>query len=356
LSVHDVAREAGVSIATVSRVLTGSRSVRPSSAEAVLAATARLGYRPNHLGRALRRQSAQAIGMIVPRVDNPFFPSVVQAAERYLRRHGYALLLSTCDDDPVIEGQRVEMLVDRHVDGLLISPCHVTESVAAIEEAGRHVPVLQLDRGTESFDGDFVAVDDEAGIRQVVAHLRGIGRQELAYIGADTRSWSGAHRVRAFRAAEPAVVEERILLGEFSQDWGMRAARQLLTAGNPPDAIVCGNDLIAIGVLMAATAMGVHIPEDLAVTGYDDIDMARMCQPPLTTMRQPIGELVRLAIETLLARLEEPRRSATRAFLQMSLVVRASTVGRGQGTAPVAVPTSVTHERDPVQRQNPRMV
>ena len=330
-SVHDVAREAGVSIATVSRVLTGSRSVRKASADAVLEAAAKLGYRPNHLGRALRRQSTQAIGMIVPRVDNPFFPSVVQAAERYLRSRGYALLLSTSDDDPVIEGQRVDMLLDRHVDGLLISPCHVAHSAAAIEEATGHVPIVQLDRGTNHYDGDFVAVDDSNGIWQLVTHVRETGRSDLAYIGGDISSWSGARRFNAFTDAAPAVSDDRILLGEFSEQWGYRGARRILSRDDPPDAIICGNDLIAIGVLTAAGELGVRIPEDLAVTGYDDIDLARICRPALTTMRQPVPELTRQAIDLLLARLEEPDRPATQAFLQTKLIVRASTAQANSG-------------------------
>ena len=324
-SVHDVAREAGVSIATVSRVLSGSRSVRPSSAEAVLQAAARLGYRPNQLGRALRRQATQAIGMIVPRVDNPFFPMVVQATERYLRRCGYALLLSTCDDDPGVESQRVEMLVDRRVDGLLISPCHVTASAAAVAEAARYIPVVELDQGTDGYEGDFVAVDDASGIRQVVAHVRAAGRRNLAYIGADASNWSGAQRLRAFADAEPGIGKDRVLLGEFSEEWGRRSARQLLSAADPPDALVCGNDLIALGAITAADELGARVPEDVMVTGYDDIDLARVCRPALTTVRQPIPELVRQAIDMLLARLDEPYRPATQAFLRTSLIVRAST-------------------------------
>jgi LacI family transcriptional regulator len=326
ISVHDVAREAGVSIATVSRVLTSSRSVREESADAVHEAVAKLGYRPNHLGRALRRQSTQAIGMIVPQVDNPFFPSVIQAAEQYLRSCGYALLLSTSGDDPAVEGQRVEMLVDRQVDGLLISPCHATQSAAAIEDAARRVPVVQLDRGTDGYFGDFVAVDDANGIQQLVAHVRAAGRRDLAYIGGDTSSWSGSHRLKAFTDAEPAAGDDRILLGEFSEQSGHDSALAILASGNPPDAIICGNDLIAIGVIAAADELGVGVPDDVAVTGYDDIALARMCRPALTTARQPIPELTRQAIDLLLARLEEPDRPGTHAFLRSKLIVRDSTL------------------------------
>ena len=158
-----------------------------------------------------------------------------------------------------------------------------------------------------------------------MTHVRETGRNDLAYIGGDISSWSGARRFNAFIDAAPGVSADRILLGEFSEQWGYRGARRILSQDDPPDAIICGNDLIAIGVLTAAGELGVRIPEDLAVTGYDDIDLARICRRALTTVRQPVPELTRQAIDLLLARLEEPARPATQAFLQTKLIVRAST-------------------------------
>jgi LacI family transcriptional regulator len=325
-SIRDVARLAGVSTATVSRVLTGARPVREESAAAVLAAVERLSYRPNQLGRALRRQSTQVVGMILPKVDNPFFPAVLQSSEQYLRNKGYALLLCTSDDDPAVEGQRVEMLVDRRVDGLLVSPCHRVRSATAIEDAARTVPVVELDRGTDGYTGDFVSVDDAAGIQQLVSHLRQTGRRALAFVGGEVTSYSGACRASAFERLEPAArSRKRILVGHFSEDWGYRAGHTLLSSADRPDAIVCGNDLIAIGVTFAAEELGVRIPEDVAVTGYDDIELARMCRPPLTTVRQPVIELTHRAIDLLIARLHDPDRPPRRVLLPTELVVRAST-------------------------------
>ena len=326
-SIRDVANAAGVSSATVSRVLTGARSVRTDSAKAVLTAVAELGYRPNQLGRSLRKQSTQVIGMIVPSVDNPFFPSVIQIAERRLRERGYALLLSTSDDDPEVEAERVEMLVDRQVDGLLISPCHRSASAAAVIDASRRVPLVQIDRAANGVDCDFVGVDDEEGIRLLVDHARRLGRRRIAYLGGDDRSWSGRERHTAFAKFArrwKSSFTDIIRLGEFSEAWGRVAANEVFALPSPPDAVVCGNDLIAIGVIEECERRGVRVPDDVVVSGYDDIGLASMYRPSLTTVRQPINELTERSIDLLLARAQDHDRAISRVLLGTELVVRQS--------------------------------
>jgi LacI family transcriptional regulator len=327
VSIQDVAQAAGVSSATVSRVLTGARSVRPESAAAVQAAVAQLNYRPNQLGRALRRQSTQVIGMVVPSIDNPFFPSVIQTVERNLRARGYALLLSTSEDDPQVEAERVEMLVDRQVDGLLISPCRRTESKPALVDAAARVPLVQFDRAIEGRSFDFVGVDDSQGIRSIVDLVTGIKPRRVAYLGGDVTNWSGNQRHAAF----VALAGERrrqlrtvVRLGEFSERWGHEAALELLSTRWPPDAFVCGNDLIAVGVVEACEELGLSVPGDVVVSGYDDIALSRMCRPPLTTVRQPVGELSARAVAMLLDRAHEPQRRSRRVLLRTDLVIRQS--------------------------------
>ena len=327
IGIQDVADAAGVSSATVSRVLTGARSVRPESAAAVHAAVAQLNYRPNQLGRALRRQSTQVIGMVVPSIDNPFFPSVIQTVERNLRARGYALLLSTSEDDPRVEAERVEMLVDRQVDGLLISPCRRTESRAAVVDAAARVPLVQLDRAIDGRALDFVGVDDAQGIRSIVDLVTAIAPGRVAYLGGDVANWSGNKRHAEF----VALAGERnrrlktvVRLGEFSEAWGHTTALDLLSGKRPPDAFVCGNDLIAVGVVEACEELGLKVPDDVVVSGYDDIALSRMCRPPLTTVRQPVGELSAKAVEMLLDRASDPRRKARRLVLHTDLVIRQS--------------------------------
>jgi LacI family transcriptional regulator len=327
VSIQDVARVAGVSSATVSRVLTGARSVRPDSAAAVHAAVAQLNYRPNQLGRALRRQTSLVIGMVVPSIDNPFFPAVIQTVERNLRERGYALLLSTSEDDPQVEAERVEMLVDRQVDGLLISPCRRSESKDAVVDAAGRVPLVQIDRAIDGRSIDFIGVDDAWGIASIVDLITDMKPRYVAYLGGKLTNWSGNARHAAFRA----LTSERrrhlrtvIRLGEFSEAWGHEAAIELLSSDKPPDAFVCGNDLIAVGVVEACEELGLNVPSDVVVSGYDDIPLARMCRPPLTTVRQPVDELSARAVELLLDRTREPRRRPRQVLLKTDLVIRNS--------------------------------
>jgi LacI family transcriptional regulator len=202
------------------------------------------------------------------------------------------------------------------------------DSGAAIASAQRLVPLVELDRNSDGFDGDFVGVDDAMGISQVVEHLRLGGRRDLAFIGSDETNFSGRARHEAFRrlnGPEDARHGRRELLGTFSEDWGYEAALEILGSASRPDAVVCANDLIAIGALRAAEELRLSVPDDVSISGYDDIDMARVCRPSLTTVRQPVAELTRTAVELLLARIADPERPATRLLLATTLVVRDST-------------------------------
>ena len=269
-SVHDAAAVVGLRVhrhrLTSAHRLAG-RYARPQPTPSSRPA-AKLGYRPNHLGRALRRQSTQAIGMIVlggwttrssrpsskrPRVPPQPRSTTVASSSPPTTIRSSKPSASTCCWTRTWTACSADV--------------HAAHSAAAIKEATGHAPVVQLDRGTHHYDGDFVAVDDSNGIWQLVTHVRETGRNDLADIGRDISSWSGARRFNAFTDAAPAVSADRILLGEFSEQWGHRGARRILSQGDPPDAVICGNDLIAIGVLTAAGELGVRIPEDLAVTG-----------------------------------------------------------------------------------------
>ncbi|MEU2775453.1 substrate-binding domain-containing protein, partial [Streptomyces sp. NPDC007162] len=198
-------------------------------------------------------------------------------------------------------------------------------SLPAVRRAAERVPLVQLDRSVGEEAYDFVGVDDSDGIRQLVGHLRALGKRDIAYVGGDRSNWSGAQRHSAFLAATDEHRPERVLLASFSETWGREAAEQLLTSPTPPDAIVCGNDLIAHGVIATATRLGLRVPHDLAVSGFDDITTATLVQPSLTTIRQPVRDLTTQATELLLARIDEPRRKARQLILPTRLIVRGST-------------------------------
>ncbi|OUE22501.1 Catabolite control protein A [Clavibacter michiganensis] len=322
VSIRDVAREAGVSTATVSRVLTGARGVRPASEAAVRDAASRLGYQPNALGRSLRRMSTSTVGVVVPRVDNPFFPAIIQRTEQLLHDHGLEMLLCTSSDDPVLESEKIGTLLGRQVDGLLVCSCDAKNSQHALDTAAQRVPVVQFDQCTDDWNGDFVGVDDAAGIAQSIEHLRRSGRRSIAYIGSRDSNSSGASRDRAFRALVPA--HRGIRLGDFSSAWGEEAAFSLLRQDDPPDSIVCGNDLIALGAIRAAVAMGIPVPRRLAVVGFDDIPMATMMRPELSTVRQPVADLAQEAVRMLTDRMSGRSDAAERLLLPTEFIRRAS--------------------------------
>ncbi|MGW4032742.1 LacI family DNA-binding transcriptional regulator [Streptomyces sp. NPDC004838] len=300
-TIQDVAKLAGVSTATVSRALSGSRPVGSDLARRVTEAARQLGYRHNTLAQALRTQRSHTIGMVVPQISNPFFPLLVEAVERRLQRDGVDLLLCDSHQDVEMEARRIRTLIDRQVDGIVISPLHITDSGPAIRAAAERVPVIQMDRRVEGLSGSWVGVDDAAGVGGLVDLLISEGRRRLVYVGSEFSSSSARDRAQTFETSlarhglEPAGPA---LLGTFEVSWGLSAAARLVaehgwdgpapvpgTRGGP-DGIVCGDDLIALGVLRGLSRAGVKVPDDVAVTGFDDITFAEIFDPPLTTMRQ----------------------------------------------------------------------
>ena len=301
-TIHDVAKLAGVSTATVSRVLSRSRAVHPESARKVLAAAEQLGYRYNAVARALRTHRSGTIGMLVPQISNPFFPALVESVERRLAREGLELFLCDSQRDADIEARRLRALVERQVDGVIISPYDFTESAPAVQALVGRLPVIQVDRRVEGALTDWVGVDDAAGFAQVVDHLVASGRRRLAFVSAELTNYSAQARLdavdRALRRHGLSPAQEP-LLGSFEVEWGLAAAGRIDLAA--VDGIVCGNDAIALGMLRGLRKAGVTVPDDVAVTGFDDISFAAISDPPLTTVRQEwdamADECVRLLLQ-----------------------------------------------------------
>ncbi|MDB4872752.1 MAG: transcriptional regulator, LacI family [Gemmatimonadales bacterium] len=326
VTIHEVAGRAGVSVATASRALSGRRKVTPSIAQQVRKAAKELGYRPNAVAQALRDQVTKTVGMVVPGISNPFFTAMVEAVEHRLQSSGRHLLLCDSQYDPDIEAGRLGALIERQVDGLIISPCDMVRSGPAVREAVRRVPLVQIDRYIEGSVSDWVGVDDDAALSLAVTHLVAAGAQSLAFVSSELTNSSARLRLAGFeRAARTAGAEVRgTLLGAFTIEWGFEAAERLARDGLP-DGIVCANDEIALGLLRRLRSMDVKVPEEVMVTGFDDTGYAAIFDPPLTTIRQPCEQLaedaLRLLDEARAARSRPPRRIA----ITPQLVVRATT-------------------------------
>lgn len=329
-TIRDVARHAGVSVATVSRVLTGSRKVSPELVVRVNDAARLLGYRHNAVARALRRGTTNTVGMIVPEIGNPFFPAIVEAVERHLQGTGRDLFLCDAQQDVAIERQRVLALVGRQVDGLIIVPVSATGSRSSLEEIVARTPVVQVDRYVEDYPADWVGVDDELGIGVAVDHVASLGAKNIVFVSATLDSSSALQRHVGFERAMRRLglrLDEPQLLGTFRAEWGRVAAIKILAGASLPDAVVCGNDEIAVGVLGEFRRRQVRVPEDVLVTGFDDIRFAALADPPLTTIRQPHEQLAAECIRLLDARMADAGTPVQRIAIAPSLVVRESTGG-----------------------------
>lgn len=311
VTLKDVASLSGCSVATVSRVMAGTRPVGEETAARVRAAAKTLGYVPNQIARSLRSRSTGTVGLVLPQITNPFYPSLVRELTHVLHGYGQAALLADSDDDPGVEADRIADLLGRRVDALLVVPVDERLSRPAVAEAAGRVPLVLLDRGCGPGVADLVAVDNAAGIALILHHLAVTGRHRPCFIGAAGTDSAAAERRAAFDAgvaahfpnAERAPVE----LGDFSVAWGRAAVDRLWPSR--PDAVVCANDLIAIGALQRLGELGADVPGEVAVTGFDDVPMASLTAPGLTTVRQPVRELAAEAAALLAKGLDTGRAS-----------------------------------------------
>jgi LacI family transcriptional regulator len=299
LTIRDVARQAGVSIASVSRVLSGSRGVRPETERAVLETVERLRYRPSHLGRSLSLRSTSSIGLVVPDIASAFFPLLIEAFERALDGAGLSLLLADARRDVAHETRSIMDLVERQVDGLVISPCDARRSRRAVAEARRSLPVVQVDRYCTT-GVPRVVTDPLETIRLAVDHLRERGYGTLAFVGGAGQASTAVDRERSFRRLVPEHRPAHVVTGAFTIEWGREAAALLSTRCPEVNGIVCANDLIAVGVIQGLRDLGRAVPGEVGVTGCDDTLYAAVTTPSLTTIAQPLDRMASVATDLIL--------------------------------------------------------
>lgn len=312
-------------MATASRALAGRDEVSPGTRRAVEDASRRLGYRRDGVAAALRTRTTGAIGIVVPQIADWFYPPMVASVEHELAKRQIGLLVGSSRDDVTLEADRLETLLRRRVDGLIVCPVDARGSAPALRSASRQVPTMQIDRHAVD-DLDFVGIDEAQGMAQIAQHIRAMGAETAIFIGSDPAVSSAQERADSFAAA--AKVEGITLLDtvdvldlEWQTDFtagqlfAERALEQQLA-----DAIVCVNDLLAFGVLSGLRAHGVRCPEDVLITGCnDDVPMAELMG--LTTIRTPMAEIGREATRLLLSDGRVPRHVR----LRPTLVVRETT-------------------------------
>jgi LacI family transcriptional regulator len=321
-TIRDVARLAGVSASTVSRALSIPEVVSPDTRARVRSAADQLGWAPNRAARGLSTGRTGNIGLVVPDLGNPFFPSVVKGVQASARAADVAVFLADTDENARAEAGLIRALA-RQVDGLVLcSPRAAVEELAAV---AHETPVVLVNRLVDGMSA--VAFDNAGGMKQAVAHLAALGHRRIAWVGGPASSWSDAERAGGLSAATGAQGLELVAVGHFPPhyDGGVAAADQVVASG--ATAVIAYNDLVAIGLLARLHARGISVPGDLSVVGIDDIAMSRMAHPALTTVRLPKQQAGRVAVELLLALLDEPEPQSvpTCSELPVELMVRGST-------------------------------
>src|SRR5919197_3137047 len=323
VTMEDVAREAGVSRALVSLVMRESPNVSEKRRTRVLAAAERLGYRPNAMARGLASRRTRTIGVLLNDLQNPFFAEMTEGIFEAADELDYRLLIGTGRRQPAGERRAVGSFFEHRSDGLLlVSPRLPLNEILAI---GRTTPTVVVARPLRAAHVDSITNDDQLGAALAVRHLAELGHRRIAHIDGGRGAGAAPRRTGYVREMKRLGLEPHVVPGEFTEAAGGRAAESLLLSDGVPTAVFAANDLVAAGALDRFEDAGLRIPHDLPIIGYDNTFLAALHHMSLTTIDQPRPEIGRLALRTLVERIDGGRTEAVHHRVEPSLVVRATT-------------------------------
>jgi len=326
VTIRDVASAAGVSVATVSRVLNGNGSVTGATRQSVQQAVARLAYVPDNAARSLSTRNTQCIGVLLPDLYGEFFSELIQGIDRAVRARGLHLILSCSHGDAADARAALDALRGR-VDGLLIMSPHLDDRILSASLRAS-VPTVLMNTHADVAGFSTINVDNYGGAGAMVRHLAGRGHRRIAHIAGPEDNVDAKGRLSGYLDALAELrrgVAPQVLRGDFSEESGYRAGRQIISLSERPDAVFAANDMMAVGCLYALSEAGIAVPDEIALAGFDDVPIARFVSPPLTTVRVRISELGELALERLATAIEAGEQDkVTRQTLRTELVVRAS--------------------------------
>ena len=349
-TLNDVARLAGVSTMTVSRVINDSGYISQETRARVNRAIAELGYMPNVLARQLRSKRTKTLALVVTDIANPFFTTIARGVEDAARARGYAVMFCNTDESEAEEIEYVRVLIQRRVDGVLLVPA--TDSSGSLQLLREHaLPVVVLDRHVRSALVDEVLTDSETGAYLAVRHLIDLGHRSIAILTGPATVSTAVDRVAGYRRALAeaglGAESEQILFGEFNEASGYEMTRRVLTAQPRPTAIFAGNNFIAFGAIQALRQAGVAIPDGISIVVFDDLPQGWVLDPFLTVVSQPAYEIGKQAAELMLERLTgDPPGEPRTIVLASELIVRRSTAPPRREVA-ATVPSLRAHMENP---------
>jgi len=327
-TITDVAKMAGVSITTVSHVINKTRFVSEELVERVNAAIDGLNYQPSALARSLRTKTSGTIGIVIPDNTNPFFAEVVRGIEDFYFEHGYSVFLCNSDGDSDKEYHHLKLLREKNVDGLiLVSAGDDRDSQELLEEGT--IPSVIIDREVNNLHTDSVLIDNFRGGYEATLHLIELGHKRIGCITGPSQVTPSGQRLKGYVKALGdngiSFDENLIVTGDFKSQSGHKGLKQLMQNRPSPTAIFACNDLMAIGALAASREIGLEIPEQLSLIGFDDITLASMVVPKLTTVAQPKRDLGETGAKLLFQQITKDKKQEAVVLLQPNLVIRDST-------------------------------
>lgn len=329
VSIKDVAEVAGVSTATVSRVLTNGLHVRPALRERVMAAVDQLGYRPNLVARSLRSQQSTTIGLLVSDIRNPFFTSISRAVEDTAYSQGFNIFLCNTDENPQKEAIYLNLMRDANVAGIILSPTRQT--AASFTASPNDMAIVVVDRPLENADVDVVLLDNVDSAYRLTTHLLDNGYHHIAAICGETSAtgrerYAGYEKALRARGLSPSTEHSKYVQPKIEA--GHATTLKMLDSSQPPDAIFTSNSLLAAGALEAIRERNLTIPDDIALVTFDETTWASLVQPSITLIAQPTYEIGKTATELLLQRIADPSRPTRQVILKGQLIARGSSAAR----------------------------
>jgi LacI family transcriptional regulator len=343
-TLRDVAAAARVHPATASRALNPETRILVSedTARRVMAAAAKLGYRPNPVARSLRTRRSHTVGVLIPDLNNPLFPPIVRGLEDKLAAAGYVALIGNTDADAGRERLIFEQMRARHVDGFVLATATLHDRLLA-EAAAADLPVVLMNRLSQDYSFPSVSVDNEQGGRMAVSHLARLGHTRIAHIAGPQEASTGVSRLRGFRegmAAHGLEVREELIAyaGRYTVEEGSRCAHELLAMRGGFTAVAAANDMLAVGCYAALDEAGLQCPDDISVIGFNDMPFIDRLRPPLTTVRFPHYQLGTEAAQLLLERIGEREAPVKILYLAPELVVRKSVAAPAASAAQAGEP------------------
>lgn len=329
ITIKDVAKKAGVSVATISRVLNNDPAVKEKTREMVTDIIKETGYAPNYLGRHLRKSRTNKILALIPSVSNQFYSKIISAMEREARKRGYTVLISMSHSDRKIEEENLKMLYNRVVDGIVLFSSKLTKD--EINNLAMEHPLVQCSEYIENSVSDIVSIDNEQAAFDAVSFLVGEGHKRICYFGVSEKYYSAKQREKGYKRA---LTEKNIKTGNkfiykagYSYKDGEDMAKEMHDkfSDKLPDAVFCISDSIAMGAIKYFLENGIKVPEDICVIGFDNTSVSKVFYPPLSTVAQPQEQIGKEAVDLLIDRIEKRDRKFVFRILTHELVLRKTT-------------------------------